>query len=168
MTGMRLMVAVAITLVAQLAFVPRISIAGITPDFVVLLVVLVALRAGPSGGAALGFLVGLLQGMLAPETLGLDALAKTLVGWAVGKLSSSLAIEGPAFYFGLVAMSVLAHDLVYLVGLTQLDVARFLGLFVTHSIPAAVYTGLVSLLIGMIARAVTGGVLNRTAEVRRG
>lgn len=168
MNGMRLTVAVAVTLVAQLAFVPRMAIMGIAPDFVVLLVVLVALRVGPSGGAVLGFVVGLLQGMLAPETLGLDALSKTLVGWAVGKLSSSLAIEGPALYFGLVAVSVLAHDLVYLIGLTQLDVARLLGLFVTHSLPAAVYTGLVSLVIGVIASAVAGGVLNRTAEVRRG
>ena len=168
MIGMRLIVAIGITLVAQLAFVPRLSILGITPDFVVLLLVLLALRAGPTGGALIGFAIGLVQGLLAPETLGMDALAKAIVGWAVGKVSPTLAMEGPILYFGLVALAVLAHDVVYLACLTRLDVPRFVGFFVTHSIPAAIYTGLVSLVIGMIVSAAMGGVLGRVAEHRRG
>ena len=102
-----------------------------------------------------------------PETLGMNTLAKTLVGWAVGKLSRQLALEGPMLWFGLIGVTVLAHDLVYLVCLTRLDVGRLLTISVTHSVPAAIYTAVVSTVIGL-AVTVLGQSLVPGGSERRG
>lgn len=151
MTGLRLLLAILLTLIVQLAVVRKIAILGVQPDLTILLVVLLALRRGPRTGTLLGFAIGLLQDLLVPETLGMNALSKSVVGWAVGKLSRQLALEGPMLYFGLVGVTVLAHDFIYLVCLTRLDVGRLLTIYFTHSVPAALYTALVSTLIGLIA-----------------
>lgn len=167
MTGMRLGVAILMTLIGQLVLAPKLSIFGIEPDFLVLLLVILALRTGAAGGALIGFTMGILQGLVVPETLGMDALAKCIVGWAVGKVAPTLAMEGPPLYVGLPALSVLAHDLIYLVCLTHLDVPRIGETFVLRSLPIAVYTGLVSLAIGFVSDMVLGGMLTRAAEARR-
>ena len=168
MNVMRLFVAVALTLAGQLVLAPKMAIAGVRPDFLVLLLVILALRTGPAGGALLGFTIGILQGLIVPETLGMDALAKAVVGWAVGKIAPTLAMEGPPLYFGLPAVSLLAHDVVFLVCLTRLDVLRIAEVFVLQSVPIAVYTGVLSVVVGLLSDVVMGGVLNRTTEARRG
>lgn len=168
MNGMRLIFAVALTLLGQLTLAPKIALFGIEPDFLVLLLVILALRTGPVVGALLGFTIGILQGLVVPETLGMDALAKCVVGWAVGKVSPTLAMEGPPLYFALPALAVLAHDLIYLVCLTRLDVLRVGEAFVLRSLPIAVYTGLISVVVGVLSDLVLGGLLSRAAEARRG
>jgi len=168
MTGMRLGVAILLTLIGQLVLAPKIAILGIEPDFLVLLLVILSLRTGSAGGALIGFAMGILQGLVVPETLGMDALAKCLVGWSVGKVAPTLAMEGPPLYIGLPAVAVLVHDLIYLVCLTHLDVPRIGETFVMRSIPIAAYTGMVSFAVGLVSDMVLGGMLTRAAEARRG
>lgn len=164
MTGLRLGFAILLTLIAQLALVRRIAVFGIQPDLSILLVVLLALRRGPIGGTLLGFAIGLLQDLLVPETLGMNALAKSIVGWAVGKLSRQLAMDSPVLYFALMVVAVLAHDLVYLVCLTRLDVGRLLTVYFTHSVPAALYTGVLSVIVGVVATVLHQSILPRSGE----
>lgn len=168
MNAVRLLFAIALTLLGQLTLAPKIAILGIEPDFLVLMLVILALRTGPAAGAFLGFVIGILQGLVVPETLGMDALAKCIVGWAVGKVSPTLALEGPILYFGLPAVAVLAHDLIYLVCLTRLDVVRVAETFALRSVPIAVYTGVISVVVGVLSDLVLGGLLTRAAEARRG
>ena len=164
MTGLRFALAILLTLIAQLALVRRIAVFGVQPDLTILLLVLLALRRGPVGGTLLGFAIGLLQDLLVPETLGMNALAKSIIGWAVGKLSRQLAMDGPALYFALIVAAVLVHDLVYLVCLTRLDVGRLLMVYFTHSVPAAVYTGIVSVVIAVAATVLHSGILPRRSD----
>ncbi len=168
MNGARLALFTVFTLIAQVALVPSIAIAGVRPDLTVLLVVIAGLRGGPIVGTLTGFAIGLLQDLLAPETLGMNALAKSIVGWQVGKISGQLALEGPPLYLGLVSAAVLAHDFIYLLALTRLDIVRFLLTFVTHAIPAAIYTGIVALLMAMLAIVLGQGTLARPQGGRNG
>lgn len=164
MTGLRLSFAVLLTLLVQLALVRRIAVFGIQPDLAVLLLVLIALRRGPLVGTLLGFAIGLLQDLLVPETLGMNALAKSIIGWAVGKLSRQLAMDSTVLSFSLMVAAVLAHDLIYLVCLTRLDVARLVTVYFTHSVPAALYTGLIAVLVGVVATVLQQGVVPRSGE----
>lgn len=168
MNGARLVLFTLLTLIAQVSVVPRIAIAGVRPDLTVLLVVIAGLRGGPITGTLTGFCIGLLQDLLAPETLGMNALAKSLVGWQVGKLSGQLALDGPPLYVGLVGAAVLAHDFIYLLCLTRLELGRFFLTFVTQSIPAAIYTGILALLMAMLVLLLGQGTLVRSPGGRHG
>lgn len=168
MKGMRVFLAVALTLVGQLVLAPKVAILGVRPDFLVLLLVILALRTGPAGGALIGFGIGVLQGLVVPETLGMDALAKCVVGWAVGKIAPTLAMEGPPLYFGLPAVAVLVHDAIFLVCLTRLDLLRVAEVFALQTVPIAIYTGALAVVVGLFADVVLGGMVARAAEGRRG
>jgi rod shape-determining protein MreD len=168
MTGARLTLLALATMIAQVAVIPRIAIGGIRPDLTVLLVVLAGLRGGPITGTIVGFLLGLFQDLLVPETLGMNALAKALVGWQAGKLSGQLAMDGPPLYLGLVTAAVLAHDFVYLLCFTRFELGRFFAMFFTHAVPTAIYTGLFSALIAAVVLVLQQGNLGRATGGRHG
>jgi rod shape-determining protein MreD len=157
-----------VTLIAQVSVIPRIAIAGIRPDLTVLLVVLAGLRGGPITGTLAGFFLGLLQDLLVPETLGMNALAKAIIGWQSGKLSGQLAIDGPPLYLGLISAAVLVHDFIYLLCFTHFDLGRFFAMFFTHAIPTAVYTGLFAGLMAVIVLLLQQGSLGRAPGGRNG
>jgi len=168
MSSARLALLALLTLIAQVAVIPRIAILGIRPDLTVLLVVLAGLRGGPITGTLFGFLLGLLQDLLVPETLGMNALAKAIVGWQAGKLSGQLALDGPPLYLGLITAAVLVHDFVYLLCFTRLDIGRFFATFFTHALPTAIYTGLFAGLMALIVLVLQQGSFGRVSGGRHG
>lgn len=69
----------------QYLVLSRFSLWGVTPDAVLLFVVINGLRGGRTVGALSGFAAGLLMDVLVnPVMLGLNAMLKTLLGFAVG------------------------------------------------------------------------------------
>jgi rod shape-determining protein MreD len=168
MSGARLALLALLTLIAQVAVIPRIAIAGIRPDLTVLLVVLAGLRGGPITGTLAGFFLGLFQDLLVPETLGMNALAKAIVGWQAGKLSGQLALDGPPLYLGLITAAVLVHDFVYLLCFTRFDIGRFFAMFFTHAVPTAIYTGLFAGLMAIFVVILQQGSFGRAPGGRNG
>jgi rod shape-determining protein MreD len=94
---------------------PRLWSARVSPDFLLLALVLFSMRAGPGAGAVAGFLVGLVNDALTPAAFGAGALAHTVVGY--------LAAWGRAVFFadnllvnaGFVAAALWVRDLLLLV-----------------------------------------------------
>ena len=82
--------------VGALFLEPPLEIAGATPDFVLILVVYGAIRAGALGGGVLGFVAGLFRDTLLLVHFGLYALGLTAIGYAVGKMRESLYLDAPA------------------------------------------------------------------------
>ena len=60
---------------------PRLGDDRVAPDFLLLALLLYAIRAKPGRSAAAGFVVGLLKDALTPASFGAAALAHTLVGY---------------------------------------------------------------------------------------
>jgi rod shape-determining protein MreD len=93
---------------------PRLWSARVSPDFLLLALVLFSMRAGPGAGAVAGFLVGLVNDALTPAAFGAGALAHTVVGY--------LAAWGRAVFFadnllvnaGFVAAALWVRDLLLL------------------------------------------------------
>lgn len=52
------------------------------PDFLLLILVLVAIRTGPGTAAVIGLLLGLVMDVLTPARFGANMLAHVLVGWS--------------------------------------------------------------------------------------
>jgi rod shape-determining protein MreD len=70
---------------------PRLWSPRVSPDFLLIALMLYAMRSGPGAGAIAGFLVGLTEDALTPAQFGAGALAHTVVGY--------LAAWGRAVFF---------------------------------------------------------------------
>src|ERR1041384_2599417 len=79
----------------QLAVVNRMRVLGVAPDLVGIIVAAVATRRGSQVGAAVGFCSGLLIALSLPTPAGLAALAYTLVGDGVGRLTAGVLESAP-------------------------------------------------------------------------
>lgn len=126
---------------------PLISIKGIAPDFSIIALVILALAAGPAAGSVGGFVIGLVQDLSNPAVLGLHALCKCTLGFSLGSLRSRLVHGMPVVEGVVVAIAVILHDLVFLLVQSRLTDDGFVRPFLTQSLPVAIYTGVVGVLV---------------------
>lgn len=68
-------------LVLQFYVRPRLWNARVSPDFLLIALMLYAMRSGAGAGAVAGFVIGLIGDTLTPARFGAGALAHTLVGY---------------------------------------------------------------------------------------
>lgn len=87
----RLWTVLGILVLAQFALRPRLGYPAIAPDFLLLALMLYAIRSRPGTAALAGFLVGLAGDAVTPARVGAGALAHTVVGY--------LAAWGRAVFF---------------------------------------------------------------------
>ena len=93
--------------VAHATLAPALSIAGVTPDLPMIVVVLLALHRGPETGCVAGFAAGLLQDAAGGGLIGVQALTKAVVGFVIGIAGSRLRVAQPLVQVpGLVILSV--------------------------------------------------------------
>jgi len=100
----RVPVLLLLALVVHTTLLPSIRIAGVMPDLMLLVAVTAALEAGPSYGATVGFVSGMLADLVLPTPLGLSALVFTLTGYAVGLAKAGLIRD--AWWFTMVVAFV--------------------------------------------------------------
>jgi rod shape-determining protein MreD len=91
-------------LVLQFTLRPPLG-ARVAPDFLLLALLVYAIRARPGQGAVAGFLVGLLTDALSPAAFGAGALAHTVIGYfaAWGKavfFADNLFVNAAFFFLG--------------------------------------------------------------------
>jgi rod shape-determining protein MreD len=151
MRGVRDAMVLLVVLILQSTVAHRIAIAGVRPDLLVAFVVYFAWMRGPVSGVVGGFSVGLLQDLDAPGPLGLNAFAKTIVGFLVAKAGFRVhrSNVGVRFFFFLFAM--LVHDVIYFGVYTAGDLGAFMRQFVFVGIPSALYTTVIVLVLLSIA-----------------
>lgn len=140
-----------VALVLQSTVLHRIEIAGARPDLLIAFVVYIAWMRGPVVGTIAGFAVGLIQDLDASVPLGLNAFAKSLVGFLVAKAGFRVhrANAGVRFAFFFIAM--LVHDVIYYGVASGGDLATFAKQMVLAAVPSALYTGVVVvILLGVV------------------
>lgn len=86
-------------------------------DLVLIVVVYLALSFGPTTGIVAGTAAGLIQDSLSSGIMGIGALAKTLVGFAAGRIGTQFIVTAPLPRF------------VVFVGATVLHAVVFMGLY---------------------------------------
>jgi len=147
MKSVRDAIVLVVVLILQGTMAHRIAIAGVRPDLLVAFVVYFAWMRGPVSGVVGGFTVGLLQDLDAPGPLGLNALAKTVVGFIVAKAGFRVHRSnlGVRFFFFLFAM--LVHDVIYFGVYTGGELGAFTRQFLFVAIPSALYTTVLVLIL---------------------
>lgn len=89
---------------AQKFLLDRLILYGAVPDIVLIWLVFIARREGQSLGTTLGFFIGLMMDLL-HSTLGIDAFAKTIAGFAAGFFREREGALGQQEFFTAVALA---------------------------------------------------------------
>ena len=84
---------------------------GIVIDVLVLATVTWSLRHRDAWGATFGFVLGLAADLDASHWLGRHALALTLIGYGVGRLSNTLVRDSPLTQLVLIALATALHQI---------------------------------------------------------
>jgi rod shape-determining protein MreD len=162
MKPFHLVVTILAFLVMQLALAQRISLGPITPDFLILGVVFLALHRGAIAGSIVGFCIGFVQDLFNPGFLGLNAMVKSILGFTIGKVGQKTFPENAPFLFVLFFAAAFGHDAVYLVFFKWPAVGGALAQMFTTSLGSAVYTAVIGVaahrLIGLWGKKVVGSV----------
>ena len=133
-------------LILQQTLVRIISIGSIKPDLVLVILMAVSMRYGSVTGVFSGLAIGLIQDVYAVESLGANAMAKCLVGYATGLLDEKIIKVMPATKVLFLAVAFLFHDVVYSLA-AGFHGAAFWNALVHRTLPSGIYT----LLIGSLA-----------------
>jgi rod shape-determining protein MreD len=134
-------------LLLQLVVADRIAIGPVAPDFIILMVAYFALYRGTTRGAVFGFVIGFLQDLANPGLLGLNALTKSMLGFAVGKVGSKTFPENAPFLFAVLMAVSFGHDFVYLIFYRWPRLDSALAAAFTTALPSAAYTALFGVLV---------------------
>ena len=148
-------VAVGLAVVLAQWLLSNLRLWGVVPDVVLLYVAYVALRRGRVAGAVTGFWTGLLMDFVVnPSTLGVNALLKTLMGFVVGLFRSEqgehLRLTPVQAFVGALVVAVVHNGLLTI--LLALDVGtRTPFLIFGLWLGGALYTAVVAL-VGSLFR----------------
>jgi rod shape-determining protein MreD len=94
---------------------PRLWDARIAPDFLMLALMLYAIRTRPGNAAVAGFLVGITADALTPARFGAGALAHTLVGYLAAWGRAVFFADNLLVHAGFIGVGVWLRNLVVLV-----------------------------------------------------
>ena len=98
---------------------------GTSIDLVLIVVVYVAIKSGPSAGVLAGTVAGLIQDSLTTGILGIGGLAKTVVGFLCGVLGSQFIVTAPLPRFLLLLMGTVLHAAIFMGLYTLLNLRQF-------------------------------------------
>ena len=77
----------------QTVVLSNITVLPAIPDLVLLLVIYVSLKNGSALGCTTGFIAGLIMDFVSAAPLGMNAMTKTITGFAAGKFHSSFDLQ---------------------------------------------------------------------------
>lgn len=131
----------------QSVFGQEMAIYGIQPDLLFLYLCYRALEFGPVHGSVLGFLIGLLQDIYSPVTLGANSLAKTLVGITLGRSGEAIYRYDLPLRLLAIFLALLGHDIVFFL---FTDPRSLIFNFTHYTIFCGLYTVIVGGLLGFV------------------
>jgi rod shape-determining protein MreD len=114
-TRAQLLLVMLVLLVLQFYLRPRLGNARISPDFLLIALMLFAMRSGAGAGAVAGFLIGMIEDTLTPARFGAGALAHTLVGYFAAWGRAVFFADNILVNAGFVAVGLWFRDLIVLV-----------------------------------------------------
>jgi rod shape-determining protein MreD len=154
--ALRILLTSLIIFILQVTLVHRVTIAGARPDLVLVLLVVLVIDRGPIWGVLAGFLLGLLQDLGNASFLGMNALAKSIIGYGVARYGRDYLPESILFRGLLVFISALVCDLFELNITSGFNPVETLVSFFRYSILSALYTAILAVAVMQVIRLLPG------------
>ena len=126
-------------LVLQSTVFNLISIAGVKPDLILILVIFYSILEGGPKGAAVGFLLGLMEDVYLGRFIGMNALAKSLTAFAAGWLTKGAFSENLFVPIITTFLGTLLNGFLFVVLGKTAGLQWSLTLWVWKAVPMAIY-----------------------------
>lgn len=139
---------VIVLLVMQATLIPFIALAGVTPDLLLIFVIVIALREGQIPGTIAGFIIGLIADIVTGDFLGLGALTKTIAGFTAGYFyneANPLQQLSTSTFLIVMAVAGIVHNIIHYGFLLQGLPVSVSEIFFMFIIGSTLYTVLFSL-----------------------
>lgn len=135
-------ITIVICLLLQVGLAPAIQIAGCSPNFLLIPVMLISLNSGVGPGSITGFLCGLFEDFAGSNTIGCMALIMVLLAVVLGAISSAVETQPPLVTCVIVLCACLFTEVGYGVSviLSNPESNGVMATLVGHSLPTALYT----------------------------
>ena len=135
-------------LLIQSSVLPAISIGGISPNVLLILIACISIFCGETTGMTAGFFSGLILDVFFGSLLGFYALIYLLIGYIAGKIGSLLYVEDIKFPLIFIAFLDFLYGM-YCFVFQFLFQNRLYGLYYFRRIllPEIIYTGLFALVL---------------------
>lgn len=148
------LLAIVVAALLQVGLAPHMSIFGVVPNLLLLVVITLGLVEGSKAGCAAGFTAGLIFDLLGSSPIGPGALVMCIVGYIAGTLQENLFAEGWLLPVTAVFVAGLLAEGAYGLMLSLLgEGTSFWRAFVSIILPSAVYgTALAVLFYPWLAR----------------
>lgn len=117
--------AILIAIALQTTLATMVFRGGTAIDLVLIVVVYVAIKSGPSTGLLAGTVAGLIQDTLSSGILGIGGLAKTVVGFLSGVLGTQFIVTAPLPRFLLLIVATALHAAIFMGLYTLLNLRQF-------------------------------------------
>lgn len=135
-------------LLLQVTFAGSLSILGVTPNFLMVAVIIIAFIRGSKEGTIVGFIAGLLFDLISSSVVGPMALALTVTGFVAGILQEQIHARTswvlPVTILGIAAF---AAETIYLIVVVALGLPmEFFAALVTRAMPGALYAIVIALI----------------------
>lgn len=133
---------------AEVMLAPYFAVAGVTPDLILIVVASQAFIEGPGAGAVAGFTGGLLQDLLVAQGIGLNLMAKTIIGYLSGMVERT--VFGSSNLLPTIAMFAVSFvsQMIYITAAFLVGQPIELGVAVLSTVlPSALYTAAVTFFI---------------------
>ncbi len=153
-------------LILQTTVLPLLSIGGVIPDLLLVLVIFTALFYGSVKGAATGFILGLILDLIGGHYLGLGALSGFATGYLIGYLEGGVNKENIIVLFFIVLAGSFIASSVYLLGQGMLDPSGWSASLFWHVLaPGCLYNGGVAVLLYRPLTRLFGGPAPSQVEI---
>ena len=129
--------------ILQTTIVPLITVFGIKPDLLILVLFFIGFKNDVIPAVFAGFFLGLAQDFYSPVILGQNALSKTITGFFSGLFNERVMRIDPIFQLVLLLLMFIIHDAVFFaVQMVKTDMPiQTIGLeIVSSTLPRALYT----------------------------
>jgi len=143
---------IVVALLIQLTLINSITILGLKPDLMMVVVVVFSLLKGEKEGTISGFASGLLQDIFSTGLLGINALAKTVIGFICGILKEKIFHEHILFLIPIITFiaSFMQSILIFLL-LRAFGIEHGLAWSLKQvALPEALYSSLLSPFIFLV------------------
>ncbi|MCL2437991.1 MAG: rod shape-determining protein MreD [Coriobacteriia bacterium] len=134
-------------LLLQAIFAPSLTIFGVTPNFLMVAVIVIAFIRGSKEGTIVGFIAGLLFDLIGTMIVGPMALALTITGFVAGILKEQIFAHSWLLPITVLGVASLVAETIYLIMITALGFPMsFFGALATRALPGVLYAMLIALI----------------------
>jgi rod shape-determining protein MreD len=134
----------------QIAAAPLLAFSDVHPDFMLLGVILAAMRHGATPAILTGFLTGLVQDVAVSELYGLQALAKAVAGFVAGALVKDKVKFELQVALGVALITALTHNVIRDTVFYFDSGLNFFYVLLRYALPNSIYTVVFVAIIQML------------------